>query len=1297
MKSVHNALLKSLFILFLTTNYLNAANMCYEKPVTSGLGFCHGLLGFGCTTTTTIKNISNSTITDATIIHAFQGLEFDLLNQIGIDGDRKTTIKDSDEAEVSATLNDYLPLYGLIDLNLFNKGIVYRTGTYAKGATHSVYIKNLATINFSAEAYYATYKIGSTTYKEKLSLCADYTKNNPRDFTEIFQANINGNMKIIGNSILCKKSGSNCTEPDSDKNNNNLDTLFHKLGSDSSDNTIVNSTSYTFTLPNGVKKENILWAGLYWQAGIKGTASSADMDAVQTIKLKAPGDTSYKEITAETQNNRFNWIKNTTVNNAMYYQGVKEVTSIVRSAGAGTYQVANINNISSPDGEAYGNNYTPGHFGGWAMVIVYEDPSDTLKNITVYDGFDAVSSGKSVTANLSGFLTPSKGTVNSSFVIFGSEGDIGYKKDKISITNKSNTNYYLKGDGTASTSSGNYNPMGSSITQTGSDTRTPNYTNTIGIDIKTYNVGTGTDALGIISNSQTSTTITLSTGDDVYNPGVFAFSTQLYAPDVCYIEDLLFNGSKIGGSNIPAKGDEVEYEVTITNKDNEPAKSVLIEKRFNKPNEITYVGGSMQIAPIPGITYSAKTDTIGDDTAEYSTDTATAKFLLGIGATKDAGGTIDKGAETKFKYRAEVGDQNASENTYLVSYRNSQLYIDFTGLPIRKCVDFNNSFSVYVPVIGSYNTVRSGAVNIASGDKDPIDPLDGKNALYTQIVNKSFDVDVISFENDNITPKSWSGDLNLSIVELPDGVECESATELLSSKNELTFNKQKSYTLNITPTKASRSAVFKMVTDSTTVCSRDNFAIRPASYTMDVNDTTLIGNKFYTFSIKAAQNAQPNLASLGYTQSIHNTADKNATTQLIIPVGCTLATPIEFTNAAIPFNNGQVDALLRYSNVGEVEFTITDNNWAGLDYIDSKGDCIEYSSSNTPDANGRVGCMVKNSKRFIFIPNKFTNELSIVNSSAGFTYLSNDKNMSATLQLNTAARLYDAAGDDNLTATNYTKKCFAKDVNSTISLKNNKPLSWSDSQNRIKFYDDNNITSTKQNQVAAQAVFVSHEGNFTSGAAPLKFKFNFERNSTKVDNPFMIFRSDFEVVEITDGEVYGVGFDNLLDTNTTFIYGRTHASTQRYTVPNNTANIYFEAYCYGTGCAKNLLPNGLTSKQTDDTRWFINLNHNAPNDGNIGTVTQKNGTGTVTATAPNYAISWKPTTDLTYHGNSYPYKTTMHNNASSWLIYNKDVSSATTNEFQVEYDKVGGWSGAHETNTTTKGVGSTTTNRRLMW
>lgn len=1125
-------------------------------------------------------------------------------------------------------------------------------------------------------------------------IASSFTNSNPRNFTLQKQYNINGDMKIIGNTIMQDANTHTCAA--AGVNNNGITVEYVDIDTDAS---TFNSTSANITLPAGTTSNDVVWAGLYWQGYYGNGPTDATKTNAKNVLLKAPSG-SYTTIQSNPA--KFNWVYFDDAKTRWYYQGGQDVTSYVKSGLSGTYTVANVYSQT-------GGGIAGGGFGAWALVVLYRDNSATLKNLSVYDGYLGISSSDAgrtgVYANtsvpLSGFFTPTSGNINSKFMTFVGEGDVGLTGDFGSLSN-SFGDIKLK-----NTLNPNDNLFNATVSDNGVavTARNPQCTNNIGIDIDTFDVGssatTPTTQGQIIENGQTSTNVKLSSSGDGYFPGLFAFSTDLYIPDVCYLESVKFNGLSIGGTNIPTSNDIVDYEVSITNKDYEPALGVYVEKIFDKPNEISYVAGSMNIAPIPGTIYPAnnKTDARGDDTAEYYSDTNTSKLLLGTGATWYEGGTLLKDTLTKFKYKAKVGDQNASENTYLVSYHNDLLRVAFNGIPIRKCVDFNNSFGVYIPVIGNYNTVHTGAVAVASGEKDPLDPLDVKNALYTQLVNKAFSVDVIAFAADNITPTAPSAavDLNLSIVELSSDGNCTNNN--LSAVQTLHFTTSDKFKpATVTPIRASKNAAFHMVTSTANLCSRDNFAIRPAGFLIDANSTTLIGNRLYSFTFTAGQDSLPSIPSPNYNQLIHNSADKNATTQLILPAGCALPNPLEYTNVALPFSEGLVNALVLYSNVGNVNFTVTDNNWAAFDFQNSKGDCIVNSTSNVPDGNGKIGCMVKTSRMFSFLPEKFVNSLTVANGSVGnnYTYISNDRNMSASIFLSTTATLNGGG-----VATNYTKNCFAKNVTTTISLENNKILTWSDAQSRIKFYDDRNGTSIFQNQAGSTATFFSGEGNFTSGVAPITFKFNFDRNQTISDNPFNIARNDFNITSVVDQNgTTGSDFNRNADLNTTFLYGRTHASTQRYEGDTGPANIYYESFCFGANCNKTLLPNGIGSTRTDDVRWFVNGTHITPNDGSVGIVVQKGG-GNVASDivdATDSPAGNPSTTTLSYdRSKGFPYKTTMENGASSWLIYNESNPTATRNEFQVEFGSQGLWTGEHETNTTTKSVGGTTTNRRIMW
>ncbi|MBW2962257.1 PKD domain-containing protein, partial [Mesonia aestuariivivens] len=59
-----------------------------------------------------------------------------------------------------------------------------------------------------------------------------------------------------------------------------------------------------------------------------------------------------------------------------------DVTSILQNAGNGTYTVSGIDIIDSSDYCSSGLS-----FGGWSIVIIYEDPDFNNNNVSVYDGF----------------------------------------------------------------------------------------------------------------------------------------------------------------------------------------------------------------------------------------------------------------------------------------------------------------------------------------------------------------------------------------------------------------------------------------------------------------------------------------------------------------------------------------------------------------------------------------------------------------------------------------------------------------------------------------------------------------------------------------------------------------------------------------------------------------------------------------------------------------------------------------------------------------------------------------------
>lgn len=338
-----------------------------------------------------------------------------------------------------------------------------------------------------------------------------------------------------------------------------------------------------------------------------------------------------------------------------------------------------------------------------------------------------------------------------------------------------------------------------------------------------------------------------------------------------------------------------------------------------------------------------------------------------------------------------------------------------------------------------------------------------------------------------------------------------------------------------------------------------------------------------------------------------------------------------------------------------------------------------------------------------------------------------DQNMSFQLIGNIAA-----LGENNNTLNNFVDNCYAEPIDLTLNMSNitgatlyNYIYQNADFRDNVSYEQSGVITNVLTTRVISLQKRDFNKTNVTRvGSVNTELYLNLDRNSSTSLNPEQItytsYTTDCNIAGncrmnadlVNDYETNGAMDLNKTSDNTqsitiNHIYGRTHASRQRYEGAGpHPANIYYEAYCFGTiggnTCLKTLLPQGLASVRTDDIRWFINDSHIISNDGNISIVIQENGTNVDandTVDATDNPVGNPSITTITYdEDQGYPYKTTMENNASRWLIYNQNDPTARRNSFAVEFDKASlNWSGVHDTNTTTKSTGSVKSNRRSNW
>ncbi|MBD3796076.1 MAG: hypothetical protein IE881_09185, partial [Epsilonproteobacteria bacterium] len=202
-----------------------------------------------------------------------------------------------------------------------------------------------------------------------------YQCSNPQEFNIAYTTNKPGNIKLIGNTNICKTDSSGqCVDPGNTANNS-IDAHYK----DGDTNAITfNSSSAKLELPEGAE---ILWAGIYWQGYYGNTPNDAIKDAARNIKLGYSADNVDKNIVYNSISaTDFNWVY---FNSARwYYQGFANVTDYVKSKGAGWYWGADIQMQTGTPAE--------GTLGAWSISIVYKDTKDTTKNLTVYKGYLAL-------------------------------------------------------------------------------------------------------------------------------------------------------------------------------------------------------------------------------------------------------------------------------------------------------------------------------------------------------------------------------------------------------------------------------------------------------------------------------------------------------------------------------------------------------------------------------------------------------------------------------------------------------------------------------------------------------------------------------------------------------------------------------------------------------------------------------------------------------------------------------------------------------------------------------------------
>jgi uncharacterized repeat protein (TIGR01451 family) len=475
-----------------------------------------------------------------------------------------------------------------------------------------------------------------------------------RPFTVRYAINTNGDIAMASNTLLTCRTGSvdtnsqvGCADVQAggDGDDNFFDMQY--VDTDGAGNSTFDSSSANLSIPAG---STVLFAGLYWgaaldqgetlpmqcdPAGARTGGQAINPAAATSALLQSPAGGAYVPVIASVFDSYTEDLgcPSPGVDERTRYQSFADVTSLVRSAGAGTYSVANVQAGTGADRHA-----------GWSLVVAYQDVTQPARNLTIFDGFGQVALNNTVPMTVSGFKTPLNAPVNTQV------GFVTYEGDRTLIGDTVKLNSFALGD--AAHPADNF--LDSSISNLGTPVSgsSPSYKNQLGFDAGVLAVPPG-----IVGTGDTSAHIDLSTQHDRYLPGVVYFRTDIYAPQMVLHKTV----TDVNGGAV-SPGDVLQYDISSTNTGQAAAFDSRIDDAI--PPHTSYKPGSLKIISSPGGVAGDKTDPTDADQAEYDVGANAVRFRIGTGATAlnggappfgDGGGIIDKGESFSVRFNVVVG------------------------------------------------------------------------------------------------------------------------------------------------------------------------------------------------------------------------------------------------------------------------------------------------------------------------------------------------------------------------------------------------------------------------------------------------------------------------------------------------------------------------------------------------------------------------------------------------------------------------------------------------------------------
>lgn len=467
-------------------------------------------------------------------------------------------------------------------------------------------------------------------------------------------------------------------------------------------------------------------AYLYWS----GSGSVADADL--NIKLNGNNITAQRTFTT-----------NVGANSDMPLFGAfADVSGIVKNTGNGAYTVSelDLNNIIAP--------YCPTgiNYAGWAIIIVYNDLSLPNNIVTIYDGFQGVTTQTpEISITLSGLNVINPNGAKIGFLAW--EGDAN-----ISVTEELRINNNLVGNPPL-------NPTNNAFNCTNSFTGVANLWN---MDLDYYNIA------NYIAIGDTSLNFKIKTGQDTVIANCFAISLNSELADAAVTVDKVY---------LECGSDQIEVDYTIKNNNEFIDLPTNIAVSFYGDN--TLITTIHTQVPIPSNTFVTNSITLTKPTSLPD------NFVLKI-AVDDIGNGTGVVAETSEENNTSLYDINMMIDP-IVTKPNDVIQCDDNedGIEIFNLTALENQISSSASLNNFYyyntqNDANNQTNTIASPSNHTVQ-VETKNTIWVRVENKeskcfkitSFDItsqrkalanvaQPIQLCNDKNNP-TW---VNLNLLEL---------------------------------------------------------------------------------------------------------------------------------------------------------------------------------------------------------------------------------------------------------------------------------------------------------------------------------------------------------------------------------------------------------------------------------------------------------------------------------------------------------------------------------------------------